>query len=222
MFCRKYILFSVLIVIASALFAEVGTETLSLAEEAQAKADRISDIEGELKQIASEAASSGDSKLKVCVEKYSGTVKGLVKSANEVVLQVLLFVTLGKSAEAQNQMNALNALADSADAAHSKALNCEKSDDVRKIANAGEFHKNQQNGVSDAMNLGVGSDLPTEINRGAVKGSDLTDAAGVDSSDIQHSENENFEDIIFSGEDPQDIEKPVEEEEIIEEQSPTE
>ena len=51
MFCRKYIVSFMLIVIASTLFAEVGGAALSWADEAQAKADKISNIEVELKQI---------------------------------------------------------------------------------------------------------------------------------------------------------------------------
>ena len=222
MFCRKYILFSVLIIVASALFAEVGTATLSWADEAQAKADKISNIEVELKQLISEATSSGDSRLKVCLEKYSGTVKGLMESANEMVLQVLLFVTLGKSMEARNQINVLNALADSADQALTDAQSCERTDEIYNNVNKNELNKNPSGSVSDAMKLNVGDDLPTEIDRGAVEGSDLADAAEVETSDIQYSVNETSDNLIFSGEDPRDIEKPFEEEEKIEVQSPTE
>ena len=222
MFFQKIILFCCSIVAAAALFADVSSAALSLADEAQAKADKISAVESELKQLSSEASLSGDSKLKVCIENYLGTVKGLAASANGMTSQIVLLVTTDKTMEARNQISALNALAESATQALAKAKSCEKSDMDPKHLNKNDYQKNPAGSVSDAMKLNAGNDLPTEIDRSAVEGSDPADAAGVETSDIQRSSNETSDIFSFSGEDPQDVEKYAEEEEGTEVQSPTE
>ena len=63
---QKFILFFVPFVFVSLLYAQ---DASSLADEAQGKADKIAGVVSELQSLASEASSSGDSKLKACVEK---------------------------------------------------------------------------------------------------------------------------------------------------------
>ena len=214
---QKFILFFVSIFAVSALFARISTPELSLADEAKVKADRISGVENELKQLSSDAASSGDFNLKACVENYSGTVRGLVTSANGMTSQIVLLATTGKTMEARNQMSALNALTDSADQNLAKAKSCEKSNAVSQNSDADDSQEEPVDSVSDAMTLKIGKDMPAEADRSEVEGSDPADAATVEASDVQRSSNEAPDNL-----DPQDIERLIEEEEGAEVQSPTE
>ena len=189
MFCRKYLLFFVFVAVVSRLFAQVDSKALSLVEEAKAKAGKISSVENKLKQLSSEAALSGDSKFKVCIQNYLVTVKELVTSANGMTSQIVLLATTGKTMEARNQMSALNALTDSADQALAKAKSCKRSDAASQNQDENDSQKNQKGSVSDVMKLKVGDNLPTEIDRSAIKGSDSVDAANAETSDTQRSSN---------------------------------
>ena len=139
---RKFALFFVFIVVVSALNAKVDTMPFVLADKAQEKADKIADIEGELKRLFIEASSSGDSKFKACVGNHFGTVKGLAVSANGMVSQIILLVTSGKMTEAQYQTSALSGLVDAAEKTLAKAQNCKK--------NGGSPAETDKNATSDA------------------------------------------------------------------------
>lgn len=217
MFGKKLILFFIALFFVSVLYAQEGG---SLADEAKAKAGKIADVAGELQALSNDAASAGDTKLKVCVDSQLGTVNGLVSSAAGIASQVASLVAAGKTADAQNQMIALNSMADAADQALSKAQSCESGDNQKPVEKNDSKSNKQSNSVSDAMKLDIGSDLVTEVVR-VVEGADSADAAGADESDIQKSGNENAGEIAPSAEDPQDVPQPAEEEEDIEEQSPT-
>ena len=189
MFCRKYLLLFVFVAVMSRLFAQVDSEALSLVDEAKAKAGKISNVENKLKQLSSKAALSGDSKLKVCIQNYLVTVNGLVTSANGMTSQIVLLATTGKTMEARNQMSALNALTDSADQALAQAKSCERSDAVSQNHDENDLQKSQRGSVSEVMELNVGNNLPTEIDRSAIKSSDSVDAASAETSDVQRSSN---------------------------------
>lgn len=139
---RKFALFFVFIVVVSALNAKVDTMSFVLADKAQEKADKIADIEGELKRLFIEASSSGDSKFKACVGNHFGTVKGLAASANGMVSQIILLVTSDKMTEAQYQTSALSGLVDAAEKTLAKAQNCKK--------NGGSPAETDKNATSDA------------------------------------------------------------------------
>ena len=189
MFRRKYLLLFVSIAVMSRLFAQVDSEALSLVDETKAKNGKISSVENKLKQFASKAALSGDSKLKACIQKYLVTVNGLVTSADSITSQIVLLATTGKTMEARNQMGALNTLTDSADQALAQAKSCERSDAVSQNQDENGFQKSQRASVSEVMELNVGNNFPTEIDRSAIKGSDSVDAASAETSDVQHSSN---------------------------------
>jgi len=210
---QKFILFFVSFVFVSLLYAQ---DASSLADEAQGKADKIAGVVSELQSLASEASSSGDSKLKACVEKQLGAAKGLASAAGSMVSQIASLAAAGKTADAQNQLIALSGMADNADQALAAAQSCEEGGQNQKPA---QQQSKKSDNVSNAMKLDIGGDMATEVSR-TVEGSDSADAAGIDASDVQQSGNESSAEIAPSAEDPQDA-TLIEEEEEIEEQSRT-
>ena len=182
----KFILLFVSLVFASALYADDGSD---LKSEAQAKADKISDVESALNDANAEAAAAKDQKWQSCVKKHLDTVKGLASSAAGIAVKISGLVASGKTAEAQSQLIILNGMVDSADKALSDAQTCERSDASQKQAE-NEENSASKGGVSSAMSLDMGSDMATEINRGAVEGSDSADAANVDASGEQQTAND--------------------------------
>ena len=126
---RRFLLFFLFIVVALTLNAKANTMSFVLADEAQVKADKIADIESELKRLFVEASSSGDSKFKTCIGNNFGTVKGLAASAKGMVSQITLLVISNKMTEARHQTSALNGLVDAAEKTLAKAQNCKKSGD---------------------------------------------------------------------------------------------
>lgn len=215
-FSKIFLLF-VSLILASVLYADDGS---SLASDAQAKADKISNVEAALNDANAEASAAKDQKWKSCVGKHLGTVKGLAASAASIAAKIPGLVAAGKTAEAQSQLVILSGMADSADKALSEAQTCERSDTPQKQAK-NEENSASKGGVSSAMALEMGGDMATEINRGAVAGSDSADAANVDASGEQQTANDgSSSEAPVASETPEDASQ-VEQVPDQEDQSPT-
>ena len=215
----KFILLFVSLLLASALYADIK-------DDAQAKAGKIADVEAELNKENADASAAKDQKWKSCVAGHLGEVKGLVSSAAGIASKIAALAASGKLAEAQGQLVILNGMADSADKALAAAKSCERSAQA-------QTKTEQQNTVvratvSSAMNLSMGNDMPTEINRGTMEGSDSADAAGVDASGVIQTTNDGSasEEIATTtaaatAETPEDAGQIKEEFPDQEDQSPT-
>ena len=209
----KFFLLFVSLLFASMLYADVK-------DDAQAKADKISDAVEELNKASAEASAAKDQKWKSCVNGHLNTVKGLAGSAASIAAKIQGLVASGKTSEAQSQLVILNGMADSADKALAAAQTCEKSGGQQPQA------KNEQNsaskgGVTSAMTLDVGNDMATEINRGAVETSNSADAANVDGSDVPQTANDgSANEGPVASETPEDASQ-VEQIPDQEDQSPT-
>lgn len=215
----KFILLFVSLLLASALYADIK-------DDAQAKASKIADVEAELNKENADASAAKDQKWKTCVAGPLGEVKGLVSSAAGIAAKIVTLATAGKLAEAQGQLVILNGMAESAEKALAAAKSCERS-------NQAQTKTEQQNvvkvTVSSAMNLSMGNDMPTEINRGSMEGSDSADAAGIDASGVIQTANDGSaaNDIAAAtataAETPEDASQVVPEEIVPdqEDQSPT-
>lgn len=214
----KFILLFVSLLLASALYADIK-------DDAQAKASKIADVEAELNKENADASAAKDQKWKTCVARPLGEVKGLVSSAAGIASKIATLVAAGKMAEAQGQLVILNGMAESAEKALAAAQSCERS-------NQAQTKTEQQNvvkvTVSSAMNLSMGNDMPTEINRGSMEGSDSADAAGIDASGVIQTANDGSaaNDIVAAAtaaETPEDASQVVPEEIVPdqEDQSPT-
>ncbi|MBO4710771.1 hypothetical protein J5681_02505 [bacterium] len=215
-FSKIFLLF-VSLILASVLYADDGS---SLASDAQAKADKISNVEAALNDANAEASAAKDQKWKSCVGKHLGTVKGLAASAASIAAKIPGLVAAGKTSEAQSQLVILSGMADSADKALSEAQTCERSDTPQKQAK-NEENSASKGGVSSAMALEMGGDMATEINRGAVAGSDSADAANVDASGEQQTANDgSSNEAPVASETPEDASQ-VEQVPDQEDQSPT-
>lgn len=179
-FSKVFLLF-VSLLLASALYADIK-------DDAQAKASKIADVEAELNKESADASAAKDQKWKSCVAGHLGNVKNLVSSASGIASKIVALVASGKVAEAQGQLVILNGMAESAEKSLAAAQSCERS-------NQTQTKTEQQNGiarvtVSSALNLSMGNDMPTEINRGAMEGSDSADAAGIDASGVIQTAND--------------------------------
>ncbi|MBQ4438289.1 hypothetical protein II898_05395 [bacterium] len=214
----KFILLFVSLLLASALYADIK-------DDAQAKASKIADVEAELNKENADASAAKDQKWKTCVAGPLGEVKGLVSSAAGIASKIATLVAAGKMTEAQGQLVILNGMAESAEKALAAAQSCERS-------NQAQTKTEQQNvvkvTVSSAMNLSMGNDMPTEINRGSMEGSDSADAAGIDASGVIQTANDGSaaNDIAAAAtaaETPEDASQVVPEEIVPdqEDQSPT-
>jgi len=212
----KIALLLVSLIFASVLYA--ADDASSIKDEAQAKAGKISDVEAELNRTNSEASQSGDTKWKGCVGQQLSTVKNLVAGASNLVAKIVGLVASGKIAEAQGQLAMLNGLAESADKALAAAQTCERSN-AQTQTKSEQQRLNARGTVSSAMNLDVGNDMPTEINRGAMEGSDSADAGGIDASGVIQTSNDasSAADAVETPEDAAQVEQLPEQEE----QSPT-
>ncbi len=213
----KFILFFVSLIFASVIFAD---DASSLKDDAQAKADKISDVEAELNKASAEASAAKDQKWKSCVNGHLNTVKGLAGSAAGIAAKIPGLVAAGKNGEAQSQLVILNGMVESANKALAAAQTCEKSGGPQQQAKT-EQTSASKGGVSSAMNLNIGNDMPAEINRGAVEGSDSADAANVDGSDVPQTANDASEsEGPVASETPEDASQ-VEQVPDQEDQSPT-
>ena len=113
----------------------------------------------------------------------------MVAGASNLVAKIVGLVASGKIAEAQGQLAMLNGLAESADKALAAAQTCERSN-AQTQTKSEQQRLNARGTVSSAMNLNVGNDMPTEINRGAMEGSDSADAGGIDASGVIQTSND--------------------------------
>lgn len=125
MFYQKVLLLLVSFIFVSMAYAQ---ENASVADEAQTQADKIADVAAELQRLSAEAESSGDSKLKDCIDGNLGSVKGLAASASGMVSRIASLAEAGKADEAASQLEALNGMAESADQLLAKAQSCEGGD----------------------------------------------------------------------------------------------
>lgn len=125
MFYQKVLLLLVSLIFVSMVYAQ---ENASVADEAQTQADKIADVAAELQRLSAEAESSGDSKLKDCIDGNLGAVKGLASSASGMVSRIASLAEAGKADEAASQLEALNGMAESADQLLAKAQSCEGGD----------------------------------------------------------------------------------------------
>ena len=139
MFYRKVLLLLFSFIFVSMVYAQ---ENASVADEAQNQADKIADVAAELQRMVAEADSSGDKKLKGCVEGILGNAKTLVSSASGMVPRIASLAEAGKADEAAAQLEALNGMADSADQLLAKAQSCE----------GGDTNKAQTKKESDSQN----------------------------------------------------------------------
>ena len=212
-FSKVFLLF-VSLLLASALYADIK-------DDAQAKASKIADVEAELNKENADASSAKDQKWKSCLAGPVGEVKGLVSSASGIVSKIIAMVASGKLAEAQGQLVILNGMAESADKALAAAKSCERSSQTQSKAE-------QQNGpvratLSSVMNLSMGNDMPTEISRGSMEGSDSADAAGIDASGVIQTANDgsSSEEIAPAATETPEDASQVEQVPDQEDQSPT-
>lgn len=209
----KFVLLFVSLIFTAALYAD-------LQDDAQAKADKISGAVEELNKASAEASAAKDQKWKSCVNKHLNTVKGLAGSAASIAAKIPGLVASGKTGEAQSQLVILSGMADSADKALAEAQTCEKSGGEQQQAKT-EQTSASKGGVSSAMNLNIGTDMPAEINRGAMEGSDSADAANVDGSDVPQTANDgSSNEAPAVSETPEDASQ-VEQVPDQEDQSPT-
>ena len=178
-FSKIFLLF-VSLLLASALYADIK-------DDAQAKASKIADVEAELNKANADASAAKDQKWKSCVSGHLGSVKNLVSSASGVVSKIVALVAAGKLAEAQGQLVILNGMAESAEKSLAAAQSCERSNQTQTKT---EQQTVARVTVSSALNLSMGNDMPTEINRGSMEGSDSADAAGIDASGVIQTAND--------------------------------
>ena len=217
----KVALLFVSLLLASALYADIK-------DEAQAKASKIADVEAELNKENADASAAKDQKWKSCVAGHLGAVKNLVSSASGIASKIVALVAAGKVAEAQGQLVILNGMAESADKALAAAQSCERSNQTQ--AKTEQQNSAARVSISSTMSLSMGTDMPTELNRGAMEGSDSADAAGIDASGVIQTTNDGSStmDITASTaaattETPEDASQVVPEEIVPdqEDQSPT-
>ena len=176
MFYQKIMILFVSFVFVSMLYAQ--EDASSLAGEAQSMADKISEVASELQGLASEAASSGDSKLKGCVDANLRVVKGLASSANSMVSQITSLAASGKVAEAKNLLEGLNGMAENADQVLAKAQSCEGGSQQQKAADKKDSKVQNQRAQTPGQLQTVSADGSVTMTNTA----DGSNAASSDSS----------------------------------------
>jgi len=179
----KFVLLFVSLLLASTLYADIK-------DEAQAKASKIADVEAELNRANADASAAKDQKWKSCVSGHLGAVKNLVSSASGIVAKITAMVAAGKISEAQGQLVILNGMAESADKSLAAAQSCERSAQTQTAKTEQQNLASTRGTVSSALSLNMGNEMPTEINRGAMEGSDSADAGGVDASGVIQTSND--------------------------------
>lgn len=209
----KFILLFVSLLLASALYADIK-------DDAQAKASKIADVEAELNKASADASAAKDQKWKSCVSGHLGSVKNLVSSASGIASKIVALVAAGKIAEAQGQLVILNGMAESAEKSLAAAQSCERSNQTQSKT---ERQSAVRASVSSAMSLSMGNDMPTEINRGAMEGSDSADAANIDASGVIQTTNDgsSSEEITAAAAETPEDASQVEQVPDQEDQSPT-
>lgn len=219
-FSTKFVLLFIALIFASMLYAD---DASSVKDEAQAQADKISDVEAEINRMNSEASSANDQKWKSCLGKHLGTVKSLAGRAAGIVSKISGLVASGKVAEAQGQLVILSGMTDAANKSLVASQTCERSNIAQQQQSKTEQKIAMRGSVSTAMSLEIGNDSPTEINRGAIESSDSADAAGVDGSGVIQTANDgsSLNDIaVATTETPEDASQ-VEQVPDPDDQSPT-
>lgn len=206
---------------------DIMQDPASMKQDAQDQAARVSDVEITLSKMNAEAVREKDIKWKVCLDNYLGTVKGMAESASSVAAKIPELVDAGKFEDAKSQLVLLRGLADSAEKSLAESQGCERqlsnntqnSTIVKEIDSASEEKgaNLETESVSDAMNMNIGGDFVTEIDKASVEGSDAADAAGAEQSDVNTgSANAGSSDSnAATSEEPEIIPDPID-------QSPTE
>ena len=134
--------------------------------------------------------------------------------------KIVALVAAGKIAEAQGQLVILNGMAESAEKSLAAAQSCERSNQTQSKT---ERQSAVRASVSSAMSLSMGNDMPTEINRGAMEGSDSADAANIDASGVIQTTNDgsSSEEITAAAAETPEDASQVEQVPDQEDQSPT-
>lgn len=175
----------------------------SIKKESKAKVERVSEIESALKKKVSDAVKEKDIKWKVCLDDYLGSLKGVAAGAINAGEKIPELIDAEQFDDAQSQMILLRGLIDSAEKTLLESETCERQltnvnadsstvkESNKKIT--GEISKDS---VNDAMGVGFDDEFVAETDKSVISGSDLADAGGVDSSDV------NSESSGSSGEKP--------------------
>ena len=222
----KFVLLFVSLVFASLLYAD---DASAIKDDAQAKASKISEVQAQINSVNAEASAAKDQKWKGCVGKYLAEATRLSSGASALLAKISASLAAGKISEAQSQLPILGDMATMADKLLADAQGCEPSN-APKQQTKSELQKTSTNvksgGVSSAMNINVGNDMPTETNRGAFEGSDTADVAGIDASGVIQTTNDGSSTADVApattpAEAPEDAAQIEEQVPEQEEQSPT-
>jgi len=219
----KFVLLFVSVFFAFAIYAD---EASTIKDEAKGKADKIAEIQSQLKGVAAEAAAAKDQVWQGCVGKYLSDATQLAGGAGNLVAQIAAALAGGNISAAQKSMPTLDSMVTSAEKLLADAQNCERSSAKQQANSKVEMQRaNVRGSVSSAMSLSsMTSDMPTETNRGAVEGSDAADAAGIDASGVIQTTNDGSaeaEVAVAPTETPEDATQIEEQVPVQEEQSPT-
>lgn len=195
---RKLIVFLVVLGISQFVTAKQENEQNSekneselIQKEARKKVSRVSEIEIALNKANNDAMNEKDVKWKVCLDNFIGTFKGVSLSAVKAGSKIEELILAGQIEESKNQLILLRGLAESAEKTFTESQSCERlltkvdaqSSITKEVNNkvTGTFSKDN---VNDAMGVGFGDEFVTDTDKGIIAGSDLADAGGVDSSDV--------------------------------------
>ncbi len=211
MLSLKCVLFSVVLILAfSGLYGE-NKESVQeadkkgeisksdidlLKKESKEKVRRISEIELLLAKRVQDAVNEKDIKWKVCLDNYVGALKGVAVSALNAGEKIPELIEAEKTDDAQSQMILLRGLADSAEKTLSEAESCERQltnvnaeSSTTKESDKKLTGETSKDGVNDAMGVGFTDEFVTETDKSVVSGSDLADAGGIDSNDVNSESN---------------------------------
>lgn len=171
---------------------EIGkAESDLMKKEAKEKVNKVSEIEKSLDKLNKDAVKEKDIKWKVCLDNYIGTLKGVAASAINAGTKIPELVEAGKFDDAKSQLILLRGLTDSAEKTLSESQSCERqltsvnadSNTIKEV-NKKVTGSVSEDSVNDALGVGFDSEFVTETDKSVVSGSDLADAGGVDSSDV--------------------------------------
>ncbi|HNW81374.1 MAG TPA: hypothetical protein PKG52_00630 [bacterium] len=168
-------------------------EVQSIEKEAKLKVLRVSEIETALDKISKDAVKEKDVKWKVCLDDYIGTFKGVAVSAIKCGSKIEELILAGKAEEAKNQLILLRGLTESAEKTMTESQSCERQltrvdseVSVIKEVNIKVTGSVADETVNDSMGLGFSDEFVADSDKSIVSGTDLADAGGADSSDVNN------------------------------------
>ena len=188
-----------LIIISTVLaFSLVGEEIKSaqldkgsIKSEAKEKNQAIIKFENDLEKLKKEAEKEKDIRWRMCLDHYFAKVKALAAGSNTAYKKIEDFVEVDKLKEALNQLILIRGLSSSAKKEYSKSQSCERmltsvdaKTNVIKEVNEKVAGGDENDSVSDSMGLGFGREFVADADKKNIPGSDIADAAGVDSGDV--------------------------------------